>query len=237
MYDYQENNQNHSNLPTSITVELITPNKHQHQESVIISTEAARNMLHESMEASGNDDQFDKNVETSAGVHFLTDDDQNNTLKIENSENYEKKKNELLEYLTRHDGSVVCKLCGEILASRTHWYRHKYKLHVNNLVNPAPLFKCSHCNVFFKSRKGYMGHVSSRHSEIVEQPDDFNISVKEEIVETTSTVDQSRIVPSNANNAVTVAAASSRKKIISNRPIGKSNALKRKNWLLILLTG
>lgn len=203
MYDYQENNQNHSNLPASITVELITPIKHQHQESVIISTEAARNMLHESMETSSNEEQFDKNVETSAGVHFLTDDDQNNPMKIENGENYEKKKNELLEYLTRHDGSVVCKLCGEILASRTHWYRHKYKLHVNNLVNPAPLFKCSHCNVFFKSRKGYMGHVSSRHStETIEQQDDFNISVKEEIVETTA-LDQSRIVPISNPNAVT----------------------------------
>ena len=42
--DYsQENNQNHSNLPPSITLNVeIVPQK---QETVIISTEAARNML------------------------------------------------------------------------------------------------------------------------------------------------------------------------------------------------
>lgn len=123
----------------------------------------------------------DENLEINAGVHFLTDEE--NTVSI-TPETYEKKKNELLEYLTRQDGSVVCKLCGEVLASRTHWYRHKYKLHVNNLVNPAPLFKCTHCNVFFKSRKGYTGHISARHSENMEQQEELNISIREEIVET-----------------------------------------------------
>lgn len=59
---------------------------------------------------------------------------------------------------------MVCKRCGEILASRTHWYRHKYKVHVSNFGNPSPLFKCDYCNVFFKSRKGYIGHHSTRHS-------------------------------------------------------------------------
>ncbi|GBP93376.1 hypothetical protein EVAR_95378_1 [Eumeta japonica] len=49
----------------------------------------------------------------------------------ENVENVNAKgKTDFLEYMTRNDGSVVCKLCGEILQSRTHWYRHKYKLHV-----------------------------------------------------------------------------------------------------------
>lgn len=155
-------------------MELLPPMK---QETVIISTEAARNMLGDSLES---DDALDKSMEITAGVHFLTDDECTN-----NSENYEKKKNELLEYLTRHDGSVVCKLCGEVLASRTHWYRHKYKLHVNSLINPSPLFKCTHCNVFFKSRKGYMGHISARHSESMEQHEELNISIKEEVVETT----------------------------------------------------
>ncbi|KAJ3653545.1 hypothetical protein Zmor_012789 [Zophobas morio] len=178
-YDYPENNQNQTNLPSSITVEIVPPVK---QETVIISTEAARNMLSEAAE----EEQLEKSMEPNAGVHFLTDDECNLMVaKLENGENYEKKKNELLEYLTRHDGSVVCKLCGEVLASRTHWYRHKYKLHVNNLVNPAPLFKCTHCNVFFKSRKGYMGHISARHSENMEQHEELNISIKEEVVETT----------------------------------------------------
>lgn len=154
-------------------------------------------MLQENMEV---DDRYEKSIETepNTGVHFLTD-DENISSKVD-SENYEKKKNELLEYLTRHDGSVVCKLCGEVLASRTHWYRHKYKLHVNNLVNPAPLFKCTHCNVFFKSRKGYMGHISARHGEYQETQEELNISIKEEVIETTS------------NNNTPLVATSSRRK-------------------------
>lgn len=51
-----------------------------------------------------------------------------------------------------------------IIFSRTHWYRHKYKLHMSTPPGTTPLFKCYKCNVFFKSRKGYLGHVSSRHS-------------------------------------------------------------------------
>ena len=33
-----------------------------------------------------------------------------------------------LDYTMNDDGSCVCKLCGELLPSRTHWYRHKYKV-------------------------------------------------------------------------------------------------------------
>lgn len=71
---------------------------------------------------------------------------------------------DLLEYLIQDDGTVVCKWCGEVLPSRTHWYRHKYKLHVSSPPGTANLFKCYRCNVFFKSRKGYVGHCTSRHS-------------------------------------------------------------------------
>lgn len=166
-------------------MELITPIK---QESVIISTEVARNMLQESVEI---EEIYEKiEPEPSAGVHFLTDEE--NVSGKSDNENYEKKKHELLEYLTRHDGSVVCKLCGEVLASRTHWYRHKYKLHVNSLVNPAPLFKCNHCNVFFKSRKGYMGHIATRHGESQDVQDEVNFIVKEEVVETTVSLPSSK---------------------------------------------
>ncbi|RLU18641.1 hypothetical protein DMN91_008998, partial [Ooceraea biroi] len=78
----------------------------------------------------------------------------------------EQVRKQLLEYLIQNDGSVVCKWCGEVLPSRTRWYRHKYKLHVaTQVVQPTPLFKCQNCNAFFKSRKGYIGHVSSRHSD------------------------------------------------------------------------
>ncbi|RZF38324.1 hypothetical protein LSTR_LSTR012111 [Laodelphax striatellus] len=62
------------------------------------------------------------------------------------------------------DGSVICKWCGEWLPSRTHWYRHKYKLHMSQPPSTANLIKCHKCNVFFKSRKGYVGHVTARHS-------------------------------------------------------------------------
>lgn len=153
-------------------------------------------------------------TEHEPGVHFLTDDQ--NTLVISRMEESDpgeisdggasgtvRSKSELLEYLIRDDGSVACKLCGEVLASRTHWYRHKYKLHVSSSIgtssastasvgetiapsvplpqppvpaatttpgmSPSPLFRCVHCNVFFKSRKGYMGHVSARHSSEVEE--------------------------------------------------------------------
>ena len=37
-----------------------------------------------------------------------------------------------LDYTVNEDGSCLCKLCGELTQSRTHWYRHKYK--VNTLV-------------------------------------------------------------------------------------------------------
>lgn len=153
-------------------------------------------------------------TEHEPGVHFLTDDQ--NTLVISRAEESDsgeisdggapstvRSKSELLEYLIRDDGSVACKLCGEVLASRTHWYRHKYKLHVSTSIgtacsttvsvgaeivpsvsvsqppvptvtttpgmSPSPLFRCMHCNVFFKSRKGYMGHVSARHSSEAEE--------------------------------------------------------------------
>ncbi|XP_060518629.1 longitudinals lacking protein, isoforms H/M/V-like isoform X2 [Cylas formicarius] len=184
--DYsQENNQNHTNLPSSITVnlEVYSPK----QESVIISTEAARNMIAEqSVEI---EDVYEESTikleqvtlescleaESVTGVHFLTDEES-----PKSEENYEKKKTEFLEYLPRADGSVVCKRCGEVLASRTHWYRHKYKLHVNNFISPAPLFKCELCNVFFKSRKGYTGHVSTRHPDSDLQPEQESQSLEEQ---------------------------------------------------------
>lgn len=35
---------------------------------------------------------------------------------------------EPMDYILNDDGSCACKLCGEVLVSRTHWYRHKYKV-------------------------------------------------------------------------------------------------------------
>lgn len=195
-YEFEENTC-HTNLPSSLTIEILPPIK---QESVIISTEVARSMLQETSEPEERYEKLDP--ESNAGVHFLTDEE---NLNNKSDDSYEKKKSELLEYLIRQDGSVVCKLCGEVLASRTHWYRHKYKLHVNNLVNPAPLFKCIHCNVFFKSRKGYMGHISTRHGENPEVTEEVNVVVKEEIVETSynvATPPASTITPNNNKKKV-----------------------------------
>jgi hypothetical protein len=98
--------------------------------------------------------------DNSTGVHFLTEKSDEVIAKTENNNKDQdtketpKARNDLLEYMMRNDGSVVCKLCGEILQSRTHWYRHKYKLHVIQPLNPAPLFQCEQCLVYFKSRKG-----------------------------------------------------------------------------------
>ena len=36
--------------------------------------------------------------------------------------------NMTLDYLINENGTCTCKLCGEVTASRTHWYRHKYKV-------------------------------------------------------------------------------------------------------------
>ncbi|XP_044596109.1 modifier of mdg4-like isoform X1 [Cotesia glomerata] len=108
-----------------------------------------------------------------SGIHFLTtdheDDDRNQDLLVPKSETPSdtepEVRKQLLEYMIQNDGSVICKWCGEVLPSRTRWYRHKYKLHVSTQVTqPAPLFKCHSCNAYFKSRKGYIGHLSSRHS-------------------------------------------------------------------------
>lgn len=98
--------------------------------------------------------------DSTTGVHFLTEKSEeinhnldNGSQVVENKET-PKARQDLLEYMMRSDGSVVCKLCGEILQSRTHWYRHKYKLHVIHPLNPSPLFQCEQCLVYFKSRKG-----------------------------------------------------------------------------------
>ena len=34
----------------------------------------------------------------------------------------------ILDYSLNDDGSVTCKICRETVPSRTHWYRHKYKV-------------------------------------------------------------------------------------------------------------
>ncbi|CAB3359020.1 Hypothetical predicted protein [Cloeon dipterum] len=104
-----------------------------------------------------------------ASVHFLTaaacevDDpsggEDNNGAADQDglSEQRPLSKQELLEYVIQTDGSVICKWCGESVPSRTHWYRHKYRLHAVNL------FRCGKCFVYFKTKKGYLGHINNSH--------------------------------------------------------------------------
>ena len=82
--------------------------------------------------------------------------------------------NMTLDYMINDNGTCTCKLCGEVTASRTHWYRHKYKVKSNCMmfqttkfifqVHNVCLFRCDKCEIFFKSKKGYEGHVANRHT-------------------------------------------------------------------------
>jgi uncharacterized C2H2 Zn-finger protein len=81
--------------------------------------------------------------------------------------------NVTLDYVINDNGSCTCKLCGEVTQSRTHWYRHKYKVIITNIdcmvriisqVHNVCLFRCEKCEIFFKSKKGYEGHVANRHT-------------------------------------------------------------------------
>ncbi|XP_026828304.1 protein tramtrack, beta isoform isoform X2 [Ooceraea biroi] len=158
-------------LPSDITFEICS--------SSPSSPAAPASSASSSATRGGGDDEgtgastFIKAERVVSGVHFLSEDraeEDRADLLLPKSEAGESEpeqvRKQLLEYLIQNDGSVVCKWCGEVLPSRTRWYRHKYKLHVaTQVVQPTPLFKCQNCNAFFKSRKGYIGHVSSRHSD------------------------------------------------------------------------
>lgn len=161
-----ENDQNHSNRKSDRNIMTLILKTDQdsykldnsHQIECLIS------------DKNGNDTNFIPPttviLDSDQGLHFLTDernrmhDESLNTKEQDlfNEENCTtlsaRSKQELLEYMIKEDGSVICKMCGEVLASRTHWYRHKYKLHVPNTAQPTSLFKCEKCCVFFKSRKG-----------------------------------------------------------------------------------
>ncbi|XP_018339450.1 PREDICTED: protein tramtrack, alpha isoform-like isoform X1 [Trachymyrmex septentrionalis] len=159
-----------SQLPNDITFEVCSSSSPS--SPAVPASSASSSATHggDDKEDTGSAGTFIK-TEKDSGVHFLTnrtEEDQTDLLlpKSEASDNEPEVRKQLLEYLIQNDGSVVCKWCGEVLPSRTRWYRHKYKLHVSTQVaQPAPLFKCHSCNTYFKSRKGYIGHLSSRHSD------------------------------------------------------------------------
>ncbi|KAL0281653.1 UNVERIFIED_CONTAM: hypothetical protein PYX00_002576 [Menopon gallinae] len=138
-----------------------------------------------------------------AGYHFLSDkylgDNATQDSINEIIDNLPKARSDLLEYLVRNDGTVVCKWCGEVLPSRTHWYRHKYKRHVPSAGLPAGLIKCLKCNTFFKSRKGYVGHCVSRHGSVeeAEKEEVENVAVKEELKEFAAEVNETEDLTEN----------------------------------------
>ncbi|XP_076654240.1 zinc finger and BTB domain-containing protein ttk isoform X1 [Halictus rubicundus] len=155
------------NLPTDITFEICTSSS---SSSPPPPTTTPARTGEDSFNEDNGSSTFIKSERVVSGMHFLTDreEDRADLLlpKSESGEAEPEVRKQLLEYLIQNDGSVVCKWCGEVLPSRTRWYRHKYKLHVSTQVTqPAPLFKCHSCNAYFKSRKGYIGHLSSRHSD------------------------------------------------------------------------
>ena len=94
-------------------------------------------------------DPFEDVLSKDTGVHFLTEQMHDLATKQEGNKDEGKEgtkgKHVLLEYYLRTDGRVICKMCGEVLPSRTHWYRHKYKRHAAQPTNPAPLFQCEQC--------------------------------------------------------------------------------------------
>ena len=45
--------------------------------------------------------------------------------------------NMTLDYFINENGTCTCKLCGEVTASRTHWYRHKYKVSPHSGPQPC----------------------------------------------------------------------------------------------------
>lgn len=168
------------NLPSDITFEICTSSSSSSSPPPVASAPMTTTTTTMTMMTTTRSE--DENVSESAtgayikaervvsGVHFLDDrEEERGELLLPKSESVDSEpevRKQLLEYLIQNDGSVVCKWCGEVLPSRTRWYRHKYKLHVSTQVTqPAPLFKCHSCNAYFKSRKGYIGHLSARHSD------------------------------------------------------------------------
>lgn len=66
----------------------------------------------------------------------------------------------MLDYITHEDGSVTCKLCGEQVPSRNHWYRHKYRTHAWHT------YKCEECGITYKSKRGFEAHLEAKHDRL-----------------------------------------------------------------------
>ncbi|XP_068243965.1 protein bric-a-brac 1-like isoform X4 [Palaemon carinicauda] len=79
---------------------------------------------------------------------------------VDSCENNDVDPNVTLDYVLNTNGTATCKLCGEMLPSRNHWYRHKYKTHA------TALFRCDDCGVVYKSKKGYETHMEVKHAKI-----------------------------------------------------------------------
>ena len=78
---------------------------------------------------------------------------------IDSCDGNELEQNVTLDYVLNSNGTATCKLCGELLPSRNHWYRHKYKTHA------TALYRCDDCGVVYKSKKGYETHMEVKHAK------------------------------------------------------------------------
>lgn len=81
-------------------------------------------------------------------------------LVIDSCESSDLDQNVTLDYVLNSNGTATCKLCGELLPSRNHWYRHKYKTHA------TALYRCDDCGVVYKSKKGYETHMEVKHAKV-----------------------------------------------------------------------
>ncbi|XP_045135325.1 protein bric-a-brac 1-like isoform X4 [Portunus trituberculatus] len=81
-------------------------------------------------------------------------------LVIDSCDGNELEQNVTLDYVLNSNGTATCKLCGELLPSRNHWYRHKYKTHA------TALYRCDDCGVVYKSKKGYETHMEVKHAKV-----------------------------------------------------------------------
>ena len=120
----------HSNLRNETNVDSHHKSTHSPDESRISTkcSEDTRKLALKSF--SNNDTKFGHtSFERSKINSFLNLKDARSTIDFNEGESETSMLCEpILDYSLNDDGSVTCKICRETVPSRTHWYRHKYKV-------------------------------------------------------------------------------------------------------------
>ena len=65
----------------------------------------------------------------------------------------------VLDYTLNEDGSCTCKICGEKVSSRTHWYRHKYKVRKSFIICLYVCLSFTHKYIFYLDLEKKLGSV------------------------------------------------------------------------------